>query len=118
MKDINEEVKEVLSTVLPTYYELFLDTSSSTPCISYQLTQNMEESKGNTLCWERINLRVKLWVSTVQEMVEYSNEIDEAVATLGTFRRTSANELNEGDLICRIMDYSILIPEIYTKTRY
>lgn len=118
MRDINEEVAEQLNTVLPTYYELFLDQSSKIPCISYQITQNFEESKGNGSCWERITLRVKLWVSTVGDMCTYSSQIDDAIAELGPFTRSSSYEISQGDLICRITDYSILIPEKYSTTRY
>lgn len=118
MRDINEEVKEQLNTVLPTYYELFLDQDSVIPCISYQTTENVEESKGNGSCWDRITVRVKLWVSTVGDMCTYSSQIDNALAELGPFVRGGSMELANGDLICRIMDYSILIPEKYITTRY
>ena len=118
MRDINNEVQEQLSTVLPTYYELFLDKQSSIPCISYQITNNFEESKGNTKCYDRIILRVKLWVNTVGDMCDYSSRIDDAIAVLGPFTRSSAYELSDGDLLCRIIDYSILIPETYSTTRY
>ena len=118
MKDINKQVEETLSTVLPTYYELFLDSQSTIPCISYQVTNNFEESKGNELCWDRIIVRVKLWVTTVGDMCSYSSQIDDAIAVLGPFTRSSAYELSQGELICRIVDYSILIPETYSTMRY
>lgn len=118
MRDINKEVVETLSAVLPTYYELFLDADSKIPCISYQITNNYEESKGNGSCWERVIIRVKLWVSTVEDMCTYSSQIDDAIAELGSFTRSASYELAQGDLICRITDYSILIPEKYSTTRY
>ena len=118
MRDIYTEVVEQLKTVLPTEYELFLDSSQKPPCISYQITNNFEESKGNTKCWDRITVRVKLWVSTVRDMCIYSEQIDDAMAELGTFTRSNVYELAQGDLLCRIIDYSILVPEIYNATRY
>ena len=118
MIDINKEVKEQLTTVLPTYYELFLDADSTIPCISYQVTNNYEESRGSLSCYERITVRVKLWVNTVGDMCTYSSQIDDALSALGPTSRSNAYEMSQGDLICRIMDYSILIPEIYTNERY
>ena len=118
MKDINEYVEEVLNTVLPTYYELFLDNSSHIPCLSYKVSNNSEISKANTLCYERIIIRVKVWCTSIQDLCEYSSKVDDAIATLGPFTRSTASELNDGDLLCRIIDYVITLPEKYSTTRY
>ena len=39
------------------------------------------------------------------------------MAELGPVNRSSVAELTDGDLLCWIFDYSILIPEVYTSYR-
>lgn len=118
MKDISEEVQAKLNTVLPTCYELFLSPDTIPPCISYQITNNSIESNGNTACYERIVLRIKLWVNTVSDMCLYSARIDDALAELGPFQRNTSYEMVQGSLLCRVFDYSIIIAEKYNTVRY
>lgn len=117
MIDINTNIVETLTTVLPTRYELYLDGSESVPCITYQIVQNNENQKGNINGYSFITVRVKLWCTTVEEQCTYSGQIDNAMAELGHFDRQNVGEMTDGDLLCRIFDYSILLPETYDTYR-
>lgn len=117
MININEDIKAQLSTVLPTYPELYLDGNQDIPCITYQIIQNYEQEKGNTLGYSVITVRVKVWAITYSDMVGYCEAVDDSLAALGHFSRTSVGELTDGDLLCWIMDYSILLSETYNQTR-
>lgn len=117
MRSINTEIVNILSPIKPTYYELYLDGSQEIPCISYQIIQNAEVAKGNINGYSSISVRLKLWSTSVEELDSMSSDVDDALATIGRFERTTVGELTDGDLICWILDYSILIPEVYNTTR-
>lgn len=118
MIDITTQVVARLNTVLPCVYELFLDKSAPIPCISYQQTTNLEEATGNTLGWSLISFRIKIWATSVEELTEYAIQIDDAMAVLGEFTRTQTADLTlNNNLLCRLMDYQILVHENYNTIR-
>ena len=50
MIDFKTELKAQLETVgLPVYYELFCDSSTTTPCITYIENNNASYIEGNTI---------------------------------------------------------------------
>ena len=120
MININTFLVENLTELLPIplEYELFLDESTTIPCVSYQVTQNTEVAQGTINGYSRIIVRFKIWAQTVRELCEYSEQLDDAVASLGTFQRSSVGDMYDGSLLCRIVDYTILIPEKYNNARY
>ena len=107
MRNINTEIVSALKTVLPTYYETQLN-AQDVPCISYQIVTNQDVQKANLNGYSLITVRVKIWAITVEDTCRYSAEIDDALSAIGHFERRSVGELTDGDLLCRIMDYSIL----------
>ena len=117
MININQEIVTQLNKVLPSYYELFLDGHETVPCITYQIISNTEERKGNLNGYSRITIRVKLWDTTIEGLCTNSVKLDDKLAELGHFERYSVSEMTDGDLICWIFDYSILISEVYSQTR-
>ena len=116
MTNFDRQLVLKLKAILPTYYEFFLTPTSATPCISYQQIQNTEIRSGNTEGYSEIRYRVKLWVTGVEDGIDYEAQIDDALATLH-LRRTGYNELTQNDLICKIYDYSGLALETYTAER-
>lgn len=118
MIDITPLVVEKLNQVLPAQYEMFLDTSLGLPCISYTQIENADDLLGNTRGYSRITYKIKIWCNEVSNITQYGIEIDNKLAELGRFHRNGVQDIRYGDLICRIMDYSVLVNEIYDRYRY
>lgn len=118
MLDISTQLTSKLSEVLPTYYDLFLDEDSVTPCISYFILSNIEEEKANSHGYSRITVCVKVWASTVADIVSYNSQVDDKIAELGPFTRQSVGEQRKDSLLCSISNYSILLNELYNNVRY
>lgn len=117
MININTNIVEKLNELVPTYYELYLDGTQVIPCCTYQIITNSESEKGNLNGYSTITVRIKIWSTEVEQLCDLSSRIDDKIAELGHFTRLSVGELSDGDLLCRIFDYSILLPEVYTTTR-
>lgn len=60
MIDYSKEIKTALSTILPTYYELFCDASVEKPCITYLPLDNYDDATGNTIGYSRLRFTIKL----------------------------------------------------------
>ena len=118
MTDITVRVVEQLNKVLPTYYEMFLDNSQPLPCISYTQIENADEALGNYRAWSRITYKIKIWCNQVSDITQYGIDIDNKLAEIGRFHRNGVQDIRYGDLICRIMDYTILVNEIFDMSRY
>lgn len=119
MVNINIPLEDKLKDILPTYLEQFLDDTAKIPCISYSITRNQEMNQGNTVGYSMINARIKIWAKRMEELCSYSESVDNAMAELGhgRFIRSMVGDLNDNDLICRILDYAILLPEQYQYER-
>lgn len=118
MVDITPLVVEKLNQVLPAQYGMFLDTSLPLPCISYIPIENRDEALGNYQGWSTITYKIRIWCNEVSNITHYMEQVDEKLAELGRFHRNGVQDLIYGDLICRIMDYSVLINEIFDTRRY
>ena len=117
MVNIQDKIVEQLQTILPCYYDLFLNPASETPCLSWQVLQNTEVARGNLNGYSLITFRVKIWATTVEEICSISEQVDDKMAELGRFIRTSVGELTDGELICSMVDYQITVSEYYTNYR-
>jgi hypothetical protein len=62
---------EELDEILPTYYELFVDSDTPTPCITYIEANNATELDGDTMRFSRIVFLVKVWGSTLTQLMPY-----------------------------------------------
>ena len=109
MIDYHIELRNALSTVLPTHYEMQLSSKTETPCISYMELNNYVATNGDTLGYSYISYQVKVWGDDMEILQEYALEIDKVLRPLG-FKRVSAGELydNNSSMIQKIMTYEAL----------
>lgn len=110
MYDYRPELVEKLETVLPTYYELFLDTSTEIPCISYQEIENNTKTEADNLRYSRIDYYVKIWVKDLALLATYLQQVDNIMFENG-FTRIAYNEMLFDENICGICRYSGLAKE-------
>lgn len=54
-KTAGDDIVAVLDTILPTYYELFVDSSTETPCITYREQDNYTEIQTDIMGYSRIS---------------------------------------------------------------
>jgi hypothetical protein len=112
--DYDTQLVSALNSVLPTHYELALTRNTTTPCISYQETNNypITEPIGATRTYNRITYTVKVWGTVVGELKEYANQVDGVLRPLG-FKRIASGELhdNNSTMIQKILTYECLALE-------
>lgn len=105
MIDINPSVVTALKTVgLPVYYELFVDSSTIVPCITYLESLNSDAIVGDTIEYSNIVMQVKVWAKDVRTLKTNAILIDEKMKALG-FTREFGSELFIGDLGQYIMRF-------------
>ncbi len=104
MIDVSNKIVTKLSTVLPTYYELFVDSSISKPCITYMLNNDYQDLTGDTLGYSRVRYTIKLWGDDLSVLIPKSLLVDSEMRSLG-FKRISTNELTSDTQICKILVY-------------
>jgi hypothetical protein len=92
MYNYNKELVKELDTILPTYYELFVDSSTQTPCITYLELNNIADLEGETLRYSNIAYRVKVWGTADDDLYPYTSLLDNKMFELG-FKRRAYNEL-------------------------
>lgn len=114
MIDYSLNLKNALSEVLPTHYEMALSSGTKTPCISYMELNNYTSHQGDTVGYSRITYQVKVWGNQLPDLQKYALQIDETLRPLG-FRRISSRELydNQSTMIQKIMTYEALASENY-----
>lgn len=112
MTDLKPILVDALSEILPTYYELFLDSKCSIPCISYQQTNDIAEDEGDTIRYANPIFQVKIWSNKLEELANYLEVIDNKLYSLG-FKRISYNEMTYNNLICGVLKYECLTKEAY-----
>lgn len=119
MVNIDSQLVSNLKEILPCYLDQFLDNSATIPCISYSITRNEDVAQGNVLGYSRIVARIKIWANKLEDICSYSEAIDNMMASIsgGKFSRAFVGDLLNDDMLCRILDYSILLPEYYSITR-
>lgn len=89
---------------LPVYYELFVDSSTETPCITYIENNNVATLEGDDLFYSRVSYNIKLWGNDLATLMPKTAEIDDVMRKQG-FKRTSFNELSVGTQLELIMGY-------------
>lgn len=104
MYDYKPRLVEKLNQILPTHYELFVDSKTSTPCITYIEANNSTDVDGETLRYSRIVFLIKVWGNDLATLVPYLNEIDASMFEEG-FHRVSYNELSYNNQLCLIGRY-------------
>lgn len=104
MLDCHSILKDKLASILPTYYEMFLDSSTTYPCISYYEDNNGSYKEGNKLLFSSVRYIVKVYAKSVADMQEYAQEVDAEMRTLG-LKRVSSRELVVDDLLQKVLTY-------------
>ena len=114
MIDYSTELRSVLKTILPTHYEMQLNSKTTTPCISYMETNNYVSTSGDTLGYSRITYQIKVWGNQIADLQKYAQQIDNVLRPLG-FTRISSRELydNNSTMIQKIMTFEALALEDY-----
>lgn len=103
MFDYKPVLVEHLNTILPTYYELFVDSSTETPCLTYLEINNRADEESDNLRYSTLSYQIKIWGTQLSSLMEYATKLDEVMYELG-FSRKSYNELsynNQCQLIFR-----------------
>ena len=112
MLDVKDLIVSKLKVILPCYYDLYIDSSISIPCITYLETQNQDDKTSAEAGSSRIGYDIKVWCNNVDDEMNYSLQVDEVMRQLG-FKRTNSNELTMDDQICKILHYEAIGFEIY-----
>ena len=114
MINYSNELVKALKTVLPTHYEMTVNSKTATPCITYMETNNYVASSGDTLGYSRITYQIKVWGNKIADLQKYALEVDAVLRPLG-FKRISSRELydNNSTMIQKIMSYEALALEEY-----
>ena len=81
------ELVKALKSILPTHYEMTLESGMATPCISYMENNNYVSERGDTLGYSRISYTIKVWGNNIGQIQKYALAIDKALRPLG-FKRT------------------------------
>lgn len=106
MIDFDKQIVEALSDILPCYYENFITSEITLPCITYAENNNSAYLEGDTLRYSYLNYTIKLWMDNKNQQ-SYLARIDQAMFDMN-FRRTASNELVNGRVIEKIMDYEAI----------
>lgn len=112
MNEYHSNLRNALNSILPTYYELMLNSSIKTPCISYIGLNNYAQTNGDTLGYSRVSYRVKVWGNDISKLLAYAQQIDDVLRPLG-YKRISCGELydRESTMLQVIMTYEGLALE-------
>ena len=105
MIDYKPILKQKLEQIgLPVYYELFVDSSTKTPCITFIENNNIAEQEGDNLFYSRVSYNVKLWGNDLAVLMPKAAAIDDVMREQG-FKRASFNELSVDSQLELIMKY-------------
>lgn len=110
MYNFKSELVSLLDEILPTYYELFVDSSTETPCITYIESNNTADKEGDTLRYSNLSYNIKLWGNDYAELTDYASQVDKALYAIG-FKRTFSEELTYGTQIQLIFTYQAMAVE-------
>lgn len=95
---------------IPVYYELFVDSTTATPCVTYIEQNDYAEQEGNTIRYSRKRFRIKIWGDDLATLSVYLGTVDDTMFSLG-FKRVNYNELWYNEQLCMIVDYLGLAKE-------
>lgn len=101
-----------LNAILPTYYELFVDSTTETPCITIMESNNSAQEEGDNIRFSLISFNIKIWADDLNVIAEKGMELDQKMFELG-FSRISYTELWMGNQCSAIFRYEILANENY-----
>ena len=108
MVNYHQSLFDKLKTSFPDIrveYELFVDSSTPLPCITYMGANNMSYLKGDTLQFSNLSYYIKVWGNSLSETLPIMERVDDKMREW-CFTRESSNELSFNTNICLISLYS------------
>jgi hypothetical protein len=103
MFDYAPTLIEKLDEILPTYPDT-INQKVATPCITWFLYNDTQQETGDTLHYSYISYCVKVWGTSLAEVMKYSVEVDEMMRESG-FTRVNSNILQDSVLFCNTFIY-------------
>lgn len=95
-----------LKNIIPVYLEP-LKTKRAIPCLTYSEITNIDSLIGDNLCYSDIAYQLKIWATTLKEVVANASLIDDKMKSLG-FRRTFSLDGEEEELKYKILRYNAI----------
>lgn len=105
MIDYKPQLVTALQQVGAVHYELFTDSNTPLPCITYLETRNSDKLTSDILNYSDLEFTIKVWSKRVAEISSMAGQIDDILQPLG-FRRTNSYELSHNDITQKVMIYS------------
>lgn len=104
MINYDESLVRELNSILPTYFELFCDSSTETPCITYLQTGDEAYREGDHIRYSHVYYTIKVWANDLAIIKDAAGRIDAKMYELG-FKRNSYNTLTYNQSIQAIIKY-------------
>lgn len=114
MSNLKKEIVSNLQAAvgLEVLYELFCDSTTKKPVITYLEANDKDVAIGDTLGYSRVNFYIKLWGDNLASLEPYREALKAEMRRMG-FVRESYNELVMGSQICMIWLFQGLYREVY-----
>lgn len=107
-----KELVSELGHILPCYYELYCDTTTKLPCITYIEYENYDDKTGDTFGYSYIGYTIKIWADDIKDIDGYAYEVDKCMRKLG-YNRTNCYELTVDNQIEKVINYEAFGLERY-----
>lgn len=108
MVDIQPLVVSKLNEIgIPVLYELLVDNTTPTPCITYLEMDNADRISGDSLSYVNVTFQLKVQTRDLKEVRDYSAAADSKMKGLG-FSRFMKDELVIDGICSRVMRYSAI----------
>lgn len=107
MIDYTPTLVSELGTILPIHYELFVDSSTTTPCLTFMKVGDTAQEEGDNIRYSRVAYQIKIWADDYEVISTKSLLLDAKMKTLG-FTRTQYNELWYNNHCSAIFRYEAL----------
>lgn len=91
-----------LKAILPTYAEPVEASGTPIPCITWLETDRRDMAAVNRLQYSAIQIRIRVWASSRQELAEYADRTETILRSMG-WRMTGGGELSANGRYCKIL---------------
>jgi hypothetical protein len=97
MIDIKEMLTTQLATLgLPVFYELFVNSNTPIPCITYFEANNADHLIGDTVEYGEITINIKVWGYTVESLETNAALVEAKMRSLGFTKSASYHNFING----------------------
>lgn len=105
MVDVKELVVATLAkTGKKVMYELFINSKTQLPVITYLELDNKEKLRGTTLEYSEHIYQIKIWSKDIEEISKTAIKVDKEMKAIGFFR-DNATELVKDGIIMKVLKY-------------